>query len=374
MADALVSQGHEVHLLTYGQGYRVLDRGYRHHRIRRLPGDDSARSGPTPLKPVLDAMLAKALIDLSRSARIDVVHAHNYEAAAAALVARAATGVPVIYHSHNLLGDELETYFEAPWSQALARRVGRALDRAIPRRADHAIALCEYSAARLVEAGCAKGRLSVLPPAVCDDGPQPSDAAARRRIGAAPEELVVGYCGNLDAYQNLLLLLDAAVELGRQASLPRRVRLVIASHQSARLLEKAARARGLGDEVRLLEVCGYAEARAVVGACDVLALPRRLGSGYPIKLLNYMSAGKAVIVAGCGSKLIRHGVDGLVVADDDAAALAGAIARCAGDPALVEALGAEARRTYLTSLTWEALLARLAPIYRSVTAGVAAAA
>ncbi|HYC54797.1 MAG TPA: glycosyltransferase family 4 protein [Candidatus Binatia bacterium] len=366
MAEALARAGHDVHLLTYGQGFAVHGRGYRHHRIRRLPGDDSARSGPTPLKPVLDAMMVAALVRLCRTERIELVHAHNYEAAVAALAARALTGVPVVYHSHNLLGDELETYFASQAARALARRLGRMLDDSIPRRADHAIALCTFSADRLARGGCARGRLSVLAPAVSDDGIQAVDLAARGSLGLEADDFVVGYCGNLDGYQNLDLLLEAMVRLNAERH-PRRVRLLLASHRIGPELKPKLHSMGLTHAVSLVEVRGYTEARGAVGACDVLTLPRRLGSGYPIKLLNYMSAGKAVVVAGCGSKVIRDGIDGLVVADDDASALAGAITRCAGEPALVEALGTQARRTYLASMTWDVLLAGLEPIYDAVT-------
>jgi 1,2-diacylglycerol 3-alpha-glucosyltransferase len=366
MAERLASAGHDVHLLTYGQGSEQVGRGYRHHRLARLPGDDSSRSGPNLAKPVLDAMLAARLAAICREHAIEVVHAHNYEALVASLAARAIRRVPVVYHSHNLMGDELETYFEGGAARALAAATGRVLDRTLPRRADHAIALCEWSASRLRALGCRAEDLSVIPPAVEDEGPLVGSEDDRAAFGLGPRDFVVGYVGNLDAYQNLALLRAAFAKL---ASVPDargragRPRLLVATHTAAghRRVDWED-ARGDGD-LRLVEVSGHAEARRALAVSDVVALPRRLGSGYPVKLLNSMSAAKAVVTAGCGSKVLRDGVDGLVVADDDPGAFAGALERCRRLPDLRRALGGAARATFLERLTWEKVLPQVERVY-----------
>lgn len=366
MAERLAKAGHEVHLLTYGQGVEQSGRGYRHHRIARVPGDDSRRSGPNLAKPLLDAMLASRLASLCREHAVDVVHAHNYEALVAALAARASTGVPVVYHSHNLMGDELETYFEGPVAKTAARAAGRLLDRAFPRRADRAIALCEWSAAKLRSFGCRDEALSVIPPAVEDEGPLRGTNEERAALGLAPGDFVVGYVGNLDAYQNLPLLLEAFARLVARRDgqdpgpLPK---LLLATHAMPSSWPSRIASAASGEHVRLVEVTGHGEARRALAVSDVVALPRRLGSGYPVKLLNSMSAAKAVITAGCGSKVLRDGVDGLVVGDDDPRALAEAIDRCRRDPAARGDLGEAARRTFLQRLSWERVLPQVEAVY-----------
>jgi len=364
MAVRLAGAGHEVHLLTYGQGTEQAGRGYRHHRIARLPGDDSRRSGPNLVKPILDAMLARRLVALVREHGVEIVHAHNYEAAAAALVARASTGVPVVYHSHNLMGDELETYFEWAPVRILASLAGGLLDRSIPPRADRTIALCEWSAERLVQAGCPASSLRVIPPAVEDEGPTSALGEDRAALGLDAGDFVVGYCGNLDAYQNVPLLLTAVARLA--AARPpgaTAVRLLIATHSVPSGFRESVSATALGANLRIVEASGHAEARRALAVSDIVALPRRLGSGYPVKLLNYMSAAKAVITAGCGSKVLRDGVDGVVVADDDVSALADAIDRCRRDPGWCRVLGEQARRRYLEKLTWDVVLPQIEEVY-----------
>lgn len=366
MAERLSAAGHNVHLLTYGQGFEQTGRGYRHHRLMRLPGDDSRRSGPNLAKPILDAMLAVRLAKLVQQHNIEVVHAHNYEAAIAALAARSRTGIPVVYHSHNLMGDELESYFEGAAARRLATTAGEFLDRTVPRRVDRVIALCDWSADRLRRAGCAASHLSVIPPAVEDDGALEPDPQYRASLGLAEDDFVVGYCGNLDGYQNLGVLFRAFGFLlrgGNRSSGTAPVRLLIASHSISDEFRQQTATLGFGDAVRLIEVEGHAEARRTVAVSDLLALPRRLGSGYPVKLLNYMSAAKAVVTGGCGSKVLRDGIDGLVVADDDAEVLAQAIDRCRRDPRRCAELGKAARRTYLERLTWGTVLPQIEGVY-----------
>ncbi len=370
MAERLAAAGHRVHLLTYGQGEQTSGRGYTHHRTPRVPGDDSRRSGPNLAKPLLDALLAARLIGIVRRHRIDVIHAHNYEAAVAGLVARAVTGVPLVYHSHNLMGDELETYFHGAIPRRLASAFGRLLDRTIPPGADRTIALCEWSAARLEQCGTPARSISVIPPAVDDDGTRDVRAEDRAAFGLAAEDFVVGYCGNLDAYQNLPLLFEAmrilaGERLPRERSEPAQqpVRLLIATHAVPGSFAGIADASGLGDVLRVHVVNSHDETRRAMAASDILTLPRRLGSGYPVKLLNYMSAARATVSAGCGSKILRSGVDGIVVADDDAAAMARAFDRCRRDPGERRALGDAARRTFLERLTWDSVLPRIEAVY-----------
>lgn len=359
MSQRLVARGHEVHLFTYGQGREVSDRGFVHHRIRRLPGDDATRSGPRPAKPLLDAMLTRALVHVLGQLRFDVVHCHNYEAAVVGAVARTWRGVPVVYHSHNLMGDELSTYFSTRATKRVASSFGSLMDRTVPRSSDHVIALCDYSAGVLRRAGVASERLSVIPPAIDDEGAARTAREARRALGLAETGGAwVGYCGNLDAYQSLDVLLAGFARLQ-----DRDARLLIATHRVDPSLGAALREHGLGARAHVLELATWSRARAAMEACDVLVLPRRHGSGWPIKLLNYLSLGRTVVAAGCGAKVLVDGQDGLLCPDDDAQALADAIDRALASESLRRALGGAARARFLREFTWDAVLPAIERIY-----------
>lgn len=366
MAEELAGRGHDVHLLTYGQGHEVFGRGFKHHRISRLPGDDASRSGPSLVKPLLDLLLARRLSELVREERIQIVHAHNYEAAVAALIARSRTKAPVVYHSHNLFGDELPSYFEAAASKRLAAWGGRQIDATVPRRCDRVVALCSWSAARLAESGVSSRRLSVVPPAILDDGVFEDASSARAALGLPVKGFIVGYAGNLDGYQNLGVLLDGFQQMtsdGAADAVPVPL-LLIATHGSDSSL--LTQLKTLGSRAKLVRVEGYAQTRRMMAACDVLALPRREGSGFPIKLLNYMSGSRAVVTGGCGAKVLTPGVDGITVPDGDPGALSAALNDLRFSPERVRELAENARRTYLRRLTWGVVTPQIEAIYDSL--------
>lgn len=85
----------------------------------------------------------------------------------------------------------------------------------------------------------------------------------------------------------------------------------------------------------------------------VACLPSRGGEGLPRTLLEAAACGRAIVttdVPGCRT-LVRNGVEGLVVAPDDAAALSEAFLSLAGDPALVARMGEAARPRVLDGFT-----------------------
>src|SRR5207249_1670077 len=116
LARGLAARGHDVHLVTWGE----------------VAAD---RPGPRPARIVRDVALLVRLARGVRRHRIDVIHAHNYEAAVAGLVVARATGRPLVYHGHSALADELPLYFTHPLGRRLAGRLGRFLDAQVPRRA-----------------------------------------------------------------------------------------------------------------------------------------------------------------------------------------------------------------------------------------------
>ena len=81
---------------------------------------------------LLDLALAVKLYRVVRAQRIEVIHAHNYEGPLVGFLVRWLTGVPIVYHSHNALSDELGYYFRPGIRRAAACWVGGVLDRLIP--------------------------------------------------------------------------------------------------------------------------------------------------------------------------------------------------------------------------------------------------
>jgi glycosyltransferase involved in cell wall biosynthesis len=330
-AGGLRAAGAEVELLVYGSGAGALPAAARDLPIVRAPHWLSPRtlgSGPDVAKPFADLALAATLVRAHRRRRFDCVLAHNAEAALAALAARPLLRRPVVYMVHTLWRHELASYAPAPLARRLEgplARVGAGLDALLARRCDAIVAL--GPAAERALSPHARGPITVIAPALAP-GPDPtpdSVAAACARYGLEAGRFAL-YAGNLDGYQELALLVDVA----RRTRAP----IVVVTHAAG----------APPAPLRTARVTDATEARLLTYGAGVAVLPRRAPGGFPVKLLNYLEARRAVVA--------RHGVaEGLAhdasawLLDDDAppGAWAGAIDALLADPARAVRLGAAGR-------------------------------
>jgi len=314
VAEALRARGDDVRLVVYGHGAGPDPAGFRIDRARRLPGSGRIAAGPYPAKPLLDLLLAAKLRHVLREGAIDIIHAHNYEALIAALLV--AGRIPVVYHAHNLMEDELPHFLPG------GRMLGRWLDGTFPKRAQGVIALHQPMAGHLIGLGCDSNRVRVIPPPI-DTGLFEEPAVDE----ATPPVL---YLGNLDVYQNLGCLYKAM----------RRVRRDI---PGARLIIGTAAPHSVPD-AEFLRVDGMETLRKALAMDAVVACPRVSWSGYPIKLVNAMAAGKAVVACQSAAHGIRDEETGLIVPDNDAEAFAAALIRLMTQSQTRLRLGQNARK------------------------------
>lgn len=360
LAAGLAHAGHAVHVVTYptAQHLAPVER-FALHRVPKLPGLWTARPFGWQ-KLVLDLLLAWTLLGVVRRERIEVVHAHNVEAPLLAFLVRWLTGVPVVYHAHNALADELPCYFSRTMPRRLARGIGGVLDRFLARGADGVIALSDRLGAYLAARG-ASGRVAVIPPA--------APRLAAPVAGRAPRLTgpLVMYGGNLDPYQDLDCLLDAFLRL--RTAEPQ-AKLVLVTHRAAhpRTAQRAAElARQPGVSVEALP--SFAAALRRLEQADVLVCPRGSWSGFPIKVLNYMAIGRAIVHARASAHAVEHGVSGLVVDDADAGALARAMLRLVRDPSLSAQLGRQARIAARERFALTRVLNNVVEVYEQVVVG-----
>jgi len=340
LALGLRQRGHDVRVVSYGAGR----------------GD---RPGPRPARLAHDVVLLARLWGVVRRERIEVLHAHNYEAAIASLVVGRLAGCPVVYHGHSAHADELPLYVSAPIARRWMGRLGRFLDRHVPRRADGCIAVSDTLAASLRRAGVAADALDVVVPAAAPGELEPI-------VPDGGGDGLVCYAGNLDAYQRLDVLLDSFSTI-RAACPGARLRLV--SHPDAYAQAASLAARGLGAGVEVVLARSYDEVRDEIRRAAVAVSPRTEGSGFPMKLLTYAALGKAIVACAGSAKGLVDGIDARIVAGDDAAAFARAVTDLLQDRLLRVRLGQGARRTVEDGAAWEAGLDRIESMYRRVLAG-----
>jgi glycosyltransferase involved in cell wall biosynthesis len=359
LAEALTARGHEVELITYHIADGPQPLGVPVHRIFRRPVYWRMPVGPSFRKLALyDPALSWKLSRVLSGRRFDVIHAHHVEGLLVALPPRLRHGIPLVYDAHTMLAAELPSYATGLTRTAFAA-LGGWLDGALPRRADHVVAVTSDIRDRLVkEHGLKPERITVVTNGV-------ESGCFRVESPPRPDGLVrLIYTGTLAPYQNIELLLEA---FARASQVRRDLRLCFAVSSSFEPYEATARRLGVRAAIEVLPD-GFNELPLQLAAAAIAVLPRVSCPGIPQKLLNYMAAGKAIVASAGSAKVLEHERTGLVVADGDVSGFAGAVLRLAGDPELGEALGRRARETVEREFSWEGAAERLEPVYARLAA------
>jgi glycosyltransferase involved in cell wall biosynthesis len=123
---------------------------------------------------------------------------------------------------------------------------------------------------------------------------------------------------------------------------------------------------GLGRQVVFIQANDFDLTRDLLAAADVAVCPRLTCLGFPIKLLNYMAAGKAIVASAGSACGLRHLENGWLVEGGDVAGIATAILTLLDDPVLARHLGEIARQTALREYTWDRAVDAIEEIYESV--------
>lgn len=205
-------------------------------------------------------------------------------------------------------------------------------------------------------------RLDVVPNAV--DLPEPIDparrSAAREALDLPAEQPLIAYVGRLVGFKNIGLLLRALARIPAA----RRPWLWIAGDGPERgFLEGLCDELALRGSVRFLGE--RSDAPVLMQAADLLVSSSR-DEGLSNTLLEAMAHGLPVVATAVGGspELIADGESGLLVPSEDAPALAEAIGRVLGDPALRAHLGAGGRRVIEQRYASGAMVAATWAIYR----------
>jgi glycosyltransferase involved in cell wall biosynthesis len=312
---ALIELGHTVDLVTYPFGQDVSLAGLRVFRCLKPPFLRSIRIGPSIAKVPLDLLLAGTALRRALAGRYDVIHSHE-EAAAIGVVLSGLLGIPHVYDMHSSLPQQLSNF--AYSRSRVLRGIFAVFERVAVARSRVVIVICP-ELKRLVQdlRPQADPILIENAPGAGDVAPTGRAAAIRAEFGLAPETPVVVYTGTFEAYQGLDLLFGAAARVS--ATRPD-VRFLIAGGRPDQIeaaRSEAARA-GAGGVVIFAGERPSTEIPAFLEAADVLVSPRSRGTNTPLKIYQYLRAGRPIVA----TRLLTH----TQVLDDEVAVLTEATA------------------------------------------------
>ena len=133
-------------------------------------------------------------------------------------------------------------------------------------------------------------------------------------------------------------------------------------------LERLHRELNLGD--RFVLRGSVADVPGFLCGCDVAVLPSH-SEGMSNALLEYMAAGRAIVATdvGANARLVRHRREGWIAADSKPESLANAIEEMLNDPAIAKRMAAEARSRAECEYGREAMARRFEAFYLALAFG-----
>jgi glycosyltransferase involved in cell wall biosynthesis len=332
------------------------------NRTARVSSYYKLAPGPTYVKlAILDPLLALKLRQVIRRHAIDVIHAHHFEGLLVARVARLGTRIPLVFDAHTLLTSELPLYHLGLPLRA-KRFIASTLDRRLPVTADHVVTVTERIRERLLQLGTVPEHQITVVPNGADLHFFAAGNSGAAGSGAATPTLI--FTGNLAPYQGIELMLQAFRRvLDRRGD----VRLKIVTDSSFDRYEALAQQLGIRDAIDVLRG-PFKDVPGQLAAATVAINPRTDCDGIPVKLLNYMAAGKPVVSFAGSAPGLRHRESGWLVRDGDIEGFAEGVLALIANVELADALGSGARRFVEAQHSWGRSAELLEDIFRRLIA------
>lgn len=333
---------HEVDLFCSALGKGAYDLPV--HRIYHVPHPTQGESGDPALDrdrarvSGVDAMTTQ-LDAVHLTAAYDVIYERYSLFGTAGLTVARTRGVPFLLEVNAPLIVERQRVEPLPLASLARER-----EEAVFRGADAVLCVSEGVASYTRTHNAAPERVHVVPNGVDDTrfypGVSGAEVRSRYGLGTAP---VIGFTGSLKPWHGVDLLLEA---FSRAAEKHWRLLIVGEGPEGDRL-------RGLTRELRIAGQVIFTGAvhhdaiPAHVAAFDIAVAPYRGAADFyfsPLKLYEYLAVGRAIVASDIGqiASVIRHLENGYLVPPDDAATLAGGLARLVEDGELRSELGSRA--------------------------------
>jgi len=277
--------------------------------------------------------------------------------------ASARHGVPLLLEVNSPLADEKHAL-----GQLLLYRTSQRLERYVLRAAARVLAVTDVLAAMLRKSA----QLGPERVVVVHNGADPAMAsvgdatAAKAECGWQAGDVVLGSVGFFREWHGVDTLLRAVAALdGRPTT---RV-LLVGDGPAVPGLRRLTESLGLTRTVAFTGSVPHDRIGHYLSAMDAVVIPRAVEYASPLKLFEYMAAGKAIAAPRQANLLevLTEGVDALCFAPENLPELTDAVRRIVADCAFRRRLGAEAQRTIARrELTWSGNARRIVATYEGL--------
>jgi len=359
LIEVLGAEGHAIDVATYFEGTEVAIHGVRVHRIRRPWGVRSVPIGASWQKLPCDWRLYWLARQLMSQHRYDLVHAVE-ESAFLARTLCAGSGIPYVFDMDSIMSQQIAG------THVLLRPVARLFEllEGGALRSAAAVLTVSPGLADYARRRGARGPVAVIP-----DAPQRLNASTHEpasELGGGSGVAIV-YAGNLEHYQGVDLLIEGF----RRAGFPESIATlwVIGGDSSAvARLRRTARDLVASRRVRFRGQLSLDAMMATLNAADILVSPRRAGLNTPMKVYNYLAAGKAILATRIPAHTDVFDYGCALLVEPTVSEVAEGLRALVGDPALRRRLGEAARLRSKRSYSRAQYRERVLAFYSKVSA------
>lgn len=352
----------EVDLLTLpgtlpaGEGAAALPPGVRHITV------------PAPAENFLQRALefGDAVGERLLAEQYAVVHVRSVWEGTPARLLQPRFQYRLVYEVNGLPSVELKYHHPAAASaRDLIARL-RVQERALLQSAARIITQSHTTRKFIRGQGGGGERARVIP-----NGVDPERFSHSARPGNEPPTIV--YLGTLAPWQGVAFLVDAVRLVSEQQPVTLRI-AGTGRREWRKALEHQVRRLGLEARVELLGAVSPNDVPALLCASDICVAPlaltdRNVLQGCcPIKILEYMAAGRPIVAARLPAveEILRHEETALLYKPDKPRRLTEALLRLMEDPALAEHLATTAAGEVRERFTWERHNAAVEEVYREL--------
>jgi glycosyltransferase involved in cell wall biosynthesis len=359
--EGLGQLGYKVDLLTYPVGADIQAPGLRLLRVANPFGIKNVPVGLSLQKLLLDIPLSFGIQRHLGRGGYTCVHAVEEAAFPAVLLGRHYR-VPVIYDMQSSLPEQLVT--SVGFRSRPMRLLSSLLERWLLSNADYVVS----------SAGLKERVQRIAPnvpvtewhyPSVLVPGTQSDGDDLRRRLEISSDVPVVLYGGTFEGYQGLPELIGA-IPLVR-ARMPGATFVLVGAEngKGAAIRNQAAPLVEAGI-VRIIDRQPRHEISTYFSMADILVSPRAHGGNLPLKVFDYLAAGRPIVATDIPTHRSVLNDERAVLVPPSTRGLADGILSILNDPERAARLGHAARTYAEERLGWSRFVASLDTIYEEV--------
>lgn len=360
---ALTQSGYKVDLLTLPIGEKREITGAKIIRVANPLRIDNVPIGPSLAKLFFDLLILFKGISLCLKNRYDVIHGIEEAGMIAVLLAKLFKA-KVIFEKHS---DPFS--YKKGVLRNLIMKLYSMVEQIAVRFADAVICTGPGLVCQVESMGTGTRAFHIFDiPSSLSEPATDEVERLQKELQQQPDEILITFVGSFAVYQGVDLMFAAIPYV--VADCPQ-VRFIVIGGSDKEIMERKAilAKNGMAEKISFLGKVAPDLLPNYLAASDILLSPRISGVNTPLKILDYMKVGRAIVATDVESNRLLVDETTALLAEPDPVAFANAIGSLSRDQVKRDAMGKAGRHLYETRYNFQTYRQRLADCYTYVLKG-----